>query len=750
MNKKIVALCLVVVMLAVAVISSTMAYFTDTDEAVNVMVMGNIDIEQNEQKRDASGALTAFDDKGIMLFPGVYDDGALDTKTAGVDSITFWSGVKNSVDKIITVTNKGNAPAYVRTWLAFEVCDAVVHKNFTNEDKLTWLKDDAGELAVENIGGQNYHIAVYQYPDALDAGDTTEASLVEFVIDKMATQDQVKAIGGTYEILALTQAVQVAGFENVDAKAALDEAFGDAHPWGDGSAIAETTEVATAAELSDALAQAASGIPMNITLTGDVVLDADGALTVPAGAKITLDLADGTITGTNTKDAGALIVNNGTLTIKGNDSAEISNTTVNGGALIQNNGTLTLDGGTYVGAPIGATGYPAYAVVAGAGSTLTVEDGTYIESDRGAITTDNGAKVVLNGGKFVVTDAANALTLTCHTICAKGNETVLDIYGGSFENNYSGVSGASVICPWGGQVNVYDGTFSDPVPSTANFNNTGNFQNYMGSGEIVKVYGGTFNDTTVKKHVAPGYSAIDNGDGTYTVGIYAADDTELNSKIASGATEVYLGSGNYIIPDSAQGKEITFIGNGDTVVATQDDGSYEGCDYSLEGATATFENIVINTNSATYTGYARLKATYNNCTINGTYTLYDDSTFNGCTFNVSGDVYNIWTWGAPNATFNGCTFNSDGKAMLLYGGTETVLTLNDCIFNDKGGLSDLKAAVEVGNDYNMKKTLIANNVTVNGYEINDKGINTGTTLWGNKNSMGTDLLNVIVDGVDVY
>ena len=38
----------------------------------------------------------------------------------------------------------------------------------------------------------------------------------------------------------------------------------------------------------------------------------------------------------------------------------------------------------------------------------------------------------------------------------------------------------------------------------------------------------------------------------------------------------------------------------------------------------------------------------------------------------------------------------------------------------------------------------------NGYEINDKGINTGTTLWGNKNYMSTDNLNVVVDGVDVY
>lgn len=117
---------------------------------------------------------------------------------------------------------------------------------------------------------------------------------------------------------------------------------------------------------------------------------------------------------------------------------------------------------------------------------------------------------------------------------------------------------------------------------------------------------------------------------------------------------------------------------------------------------------------------------------------------------MSGDVYNIWTWGAPNATFDKCTFNSDGKAMLLYGRENTKLKIENSVFNDKGGLTDLKAAIEIGNDYGKSYTLVVNNTVVNGYEINDKGINTGTTLWANKNSMGTDKLSVTIDGVKVY
>ena len=252
-----------------------------------------------------------------------------------------------------------------------------------------------------------------------------------------------------------------------------------------------------------------------------------------------------------------------------------------------------------------------------------------------------------------------------------------------------------------------------------------------------------------------GYIQANNGtvtnNGKVTVNAAASDNAALDAAIEGGADVVVLGSGEYIIPDSAQGKTLTIVGSGDAKVAVTKVGTGgENCDYGLDGSTVVFENITITTNSSTYIGYARCNATYNNCTINGTYTLYGDSVFNNCTFNVTGDVYNIWTWGAPTATFNNCTFNSDGKAILLYGTANTKLTVDGCTFNDNGGLTDLKAAIEIGDDYGKSYELIVNNTTVNGYEINDKGISTGTTLWANKNSMGTDKLNVVIDGVDVY
>ena len=243
-------------------------------------------------------------------------------------------------------------------------------------------------------------------------------------------------------------------------------------------------------------------------------------------------------------------------------------------------------------------------------------------------------------------------------------------------------------------------------------------------------------------------------------GNYIASSNEgITNAISDGATIINLTQGNYVIPSSAKGKTLTFIGTGtpeDVKVAVTKVGSgYENCDYGLDGSTVTFESITITTNSSTYIGYARCNGTYKNCVINGTYTLYGDSKFERCTFNVSGDVYNIWTWGAKNMEFDRCTFNSDGKALLLYQeGSNTVnLTVKSCIFDDKGGLTSKKAAIEIGDaPYGATPTynVTVSGTTVNGYEINDEGINTGTTLWGNKNSMPAERLNVTIDGVNVY
>lgn len=254
--------------------------------------------------------------------------------------------------------------------------------------------------------------------------------------------------------------------------------------------------------------------------------------------------------------------------------------------------------------------------------------------------------------------------------------------------------------------------------------------------------------------------APENGDDpnkTYEVpagAVKVASSAELTKAVADGATVLLLAPGEYDI-DGCTEKKLTLVGEDDknTVIVVKGTGEGEGngqLDYGFDSSTVTFQNLTIKTNNQTYAGYARLVGTYKNVTFENCYCLNSDSQFENCTFNVAGNQYNLWTWGAPTATFTNCTFNSDGKAILLYGTANTKLTLTNCVFNDTGVLPDLKTAVEIGNDYNKSYELIVNNVDVNGYEENPNGIKTGSTLWSNKNSMSSDNLNVVIDGYDVY
>ena len=273
-----------------------------------------------------------------------------------------------------------------------------------------------------------------------------------------------------------------------------------------------------------------------------------------------------------------------------------------------------------------------------------------------------------------------------------------------------------------------------------------------GEASIQPVVGG-YTDLTAGMDVVVKKTSLENA-------VFVDTPEELDAALSAGNSTIYLTKGEYVIPATAKGKTVTFIGAGkpeDVKVAVTKVGEGgENCDFGLDGSNATFEGITITTNSSTYIGYARCNGTYKNCIIDGTYTLYGESTFENCVFNVSGNVYNIWTWGAKEIKFTGCTFNSDGKALLLYreaGGTVN-LTVTDCTFNDKGGLVDaMKAAIEIGDSpFEDKPTynVTVSNTTVNGYAINDEGESTGTNIWGNKNSMPDDRLNVTINGTVVY
>ena len=244
----------------------------------------------------------------------------------------------------------------------------------------------------------------------------------------------------------------------------------------------------------------------------------------------------------------------------------------------------------------------------------------------------------------------------------------------------------------------------------------------------------------------------------------ATSNEELAGATIENNATIYLTEGTYKMPSSAQGKTLTIKGTKDTKIDITSGLTY------VNGADITFEGVTIQSDpeGAGYTnGFADFKyATFNNCVVAGTLGLDFSCEFNNCEFDIEGDFYSVWTWGAGTATFKGCTFNCDGKALLVYpnvldnGTSHHTVNITDCVFNDNGDDTITgKAAIEITDTYpdnNLTFEVKITNTTVNGFSVTTQnattygGTNLGTNVWGNKNLLTADDLDVIIDGTEVY
>jgi len=476
------------------------------------------------------------------------------------------------------------------------------------------------------------------------------------------------------------------------------------------------SEVSSAADLRAALLSGG-----DIVLNEDVVLDENTAMEIAENSIAVIDLNGKTITAKNDKATGAVITNKGSLTIIG---GSITNDAVNGGAVIDNKGSLVLDGVSITGAAMTDAGYPEYAVCST--GSLTIEEGTSVTSDRGAL--NLSGKTVINGGEFKVTNAAGTRNITLHTLAAKAGSDVT-IYGGTFTNEYEGVSGASVICPWGGNITVWGGDFRDPIADTADFNNVANFQNYMGSGSVVSVMGGTYNDNTVEANLASGYTATyDDVTGIYTVNAKSVTAGTASSAIAGGGNlklDEDVTYSNKIENDTVidlngnafnAGGTLELKNNANLTMSGGDyvvNGTYGHVDVrpsSEEGSTVVYEDVDFSYNKknntygpstnrlgtvvevcATVTG-AKTVIVFKNCTFTNAQVLFEglsgkvgefEATFENCTFTALTSSAPIYVQNYVTGTINliGCTFNlectsSSASAVSVSSSTSTSVTIN--------------------------------------------------------------------------
>jgi len=266
MKKKILAICVVAILVITAIAGASLAYLTDTDEADNVFTVGNVQIELVEQQReyDDDGNLTGLGDfePNKVLLPLV-------GSAQGAKDKYGMPTAANYVDKIINIKSIGASNAYVRVYMAVPaVLDNVgssatniLHFNIGNkfdaEGKAEGQENVANADYAEcwgeetlvaksvDIGEVVCNVYSYTYLKSLAKDEITDyAAVVGFYLDYKVDNKMVDgkivytmngkeidydfAQGVTIPVYAI--GVQADGFAN--ATDALDAAFGTGYnPW---------------------------------------------------------------------------------------------------------------------------------------------------------------------------------------------------------------------------------------------------------------------------------------------------------------------------------------------------------------------------------------------------------------------------------------------------------------------------------------------------------------------------------------
>ena len=306
----------------------------------------------------------------------------------------------------------------------------------------------------------------------------------------------------------------------------------------------------------------------------------------------------------------------------------------------------------------------AFAVDVQDGSTVTIENGTFIGNMHAVYVYDGTA--VIEGGFFDIQQKSN--------IAGKEYEFVLNCYDANRD-----AGSAEII--------VKGGTFVNFNP--ADCKAEGEHTNFVPAGYSV------ISETKANGDV---WYTVVKGTGVTAGTQEALKDALTNADTTSNALTVKLAGGEYTLYNvdraKTQNTELTIEGAGKdkTVFTAGDmtvtDANGEGSsDYSYEGSDVTFKNMTVNVGTGNYKGFVRAKSLYfENCTIEGRGSYWGIGTvvFKNCTFASVERDYNMWAYAGMEFTFENCTFNSDaGKFINAYKTQHTnttKLTFTDCKF----------------------------------------------------------------------
>lgn len=293
----------------------------------------------------------------------------------------------------------------------------------------------------------------------------------------------------------------------------------------------------------------------------------------------------------------------------------------------------------------------------------------------------DGAKVTINGGTYK--GCAEGFAKGGRSVIYASSGNVIDIYGGTFE---------SLSADKSSYANTTEGVYAA--------------LNVADNNGMINVYGGTFvkqnpaapgtepaawNAAHPNGFVAEGYKAVENGTGIYTVipnsGVIASTSAEVNAALQMDNVDfIYLNAGKYTIDMYSNftfKESLTFIGTKDTKVEfTNLQVRLELCKHF------TIKNCEILKMKDKSWGMMVFST---GVSTDGVYTV------SNCTFNSvgtqgifinekkNGAVYNI-----ENCTFNG-DFGSEDGAVTIQNNRGVAFTVNvtGCTFNMTNGSHEI-------------------------------------------------------------
>lgn len=195
MKKKVLSLCLVVALVATAVIGGTLAYFTDTDSKDNVFTTGKVDISLQEN----------FDSNNAKLLPGSQKVNAVQKEVSikaelGSEDAYVWyewliPAVLDSTDGSTGTNNIIHVNSFGYTWDTYRenskywpegVSEALPLDKTWDHDPENELKTGVGPegfVGTEEIDGVVYNKYVVLYHGVLKAGEETSKAMSQVYMD---------------------------------------------------------------------------------------------------------------------------------------------------------------------------------------------------------------------------------------------------------------------------------------------------------------------------------------------------------------------------------------------------------------------------------------------------------------------------------------------------------------------------------------------------------------------------------------